>query len=209
MQSAVPWISEPAAVAGFALATSINLGRGLNLRSPSFRGATRSGGRPIPDPICQKSVRPAVHNVTCRAGPFQLVCAYGDKADSPPDGLRPSSAQHSTSRGIAHGRSESPQFRQVVCTDRSLKPRRSILSAMARQSFISQCEGNQRRLHHCVTRDGIRNRNSAVRHYSAVQHPLKPGGRIDGYQTLACGLDPCGLVHDGRDRSGNRLEEGR
>ena len=83
MQSAVPWISEPAAVAGFALATSINLGRGLNLRSPSFRGATRSGGRPIPDPICQKSVRPAVHNVTCRAGPFQLVCAYGDKADSP------------------------------------------------------------------------------------------------------------------------------
>src|SRR4029079_6047329 len=72
---------------------------------------------------------------------------------------------------------------------------------------------------------------SAVRRKSAKASPLRYGrwgstkfcSRIllrslpppqtrriaNGYQTLACGFDPCGLVHDDRDRAGNRLEEGR
>ena len=77
----------------------------------------RSGGRLIPGSVRRKSVRLAARNLTCRTGPFELMCAYGDKADSPPDGLRPSSAQRSISRGIAHGRPKAPNF--AMYADRS------------------------------------------------------------------------------------------
>src|SRR4029077_9723365 len=52
-------------------------------------------------------------------------------------------------------------------------------------------------------------RGGPVARYSSVCHHLKPGGRIDGYQTMARCLDPCDLVHDDRGSSRHRLEEGR
>src|SRR6266403_4833136 len=89
-----------------------------------------------------RAAEQSVRSNTLQAGSFRTNLPLWGKADSPLDGLRPSSAQRSICREDCAWTAENPQIRQVLLVDKpTLTRRRSVPFVKARQSFISAVRG--------------------------------------------------------------------